>query len=318
MNRVPGVPAPVLTSEILAALRSRFGNSLSEPQPLAAGEWSRAYALTVEGRELVVRVGRYGRDHLKDEFAARAFSNPRLPVPEVLACGEVDGLCYAVSERLHGTPLDALDAEQFTRALPSFLDTLDEIRSVDLAQTEGFGSWEPDGAAPHASWAEYLLEIGKPRARLAGWRDALHTSPTGTASFDQGRRRLEELAPRLPNVRDLIHGDLLNRNILVNAGTSTVSAVLDWGNSIYGDSLYDAAWLITWWSWYPQWKTVDIRARIRERLWVGDRLPADLDERLLAYEIYIALDGIAFCAFSERWNEVETISRTVARLAASV
>jgi len=23
-------------------------------------------------------------------------------------------------------------------------------------------------------------------------------------------------------------------------------------NSLYGDYLYDAAWLIYWWRWYPQ------------------------------------------------------------------
>ena len=313
------MPAPVLTAEILAALRSRFGSALADarPQPLAAGEWSRAYVLTLAEREVVVRVGRHGEDYLKDAVAARAFSAPLLPIPEVLTCGEADGLWYAVSERLRGTPLDDLDARQLARALPSLLDTLDAIRSVDLGGVEGFGIWNPDRSGPYADWARALLAVGEPKARLPGWRDALRASPTGWGPFESGLRRLDELAPRLPVARELIHGDLLNRNILIAESTSAVSGVLDWGNSLYGDSLYDAAWLITWWSWFPQWKSIDIRARIRERLWVGCRLPADLDERLLAYQIHIALDGIAYCAFTARWDDVESISRTVARLAAS-
>ena len=42
--------------------------------------------------------------------------------------------------------------------------------------------------------------------------------------------------------RHVIHGDLLNRNILVDG--ERINAVLDWGNALYGDHLYDAAWLL--------------------------------------------------------------------------
>jgi hypothetical protein len=26
----------------------------------------------------------------------------------------------------------------------------------------------------------------------------------------------------------------------------------DWGNALYGDHLYDAAWLLYWWPWMPE------------------------------------------------------------------
>jgi hygromycin-B 4-O-kinase len=37
------------------------------PVPLAAGGWSTAYALTIAGRAMVLRVNRYGGDFAKDE-----------------------------------------------------------------------------------------------------------------------------------------------------------------------------------------------------------------------------------------------------------
>jgi hypothetical protein len=58
------VPLPVLTAAVLADLRRRFGPGLSDPQPLAAGAWSRGYALAVDEREVVVRVGNYGDERL--------------------------------------------------------------------------------------------------------------------------------------------------------------------------------------------------------------------------------------------------------------
>jgi hygromycin-B 4-O-kinase len=305
---------PVLTTEILADLRSRFGPDISDPQPLATGAWSRAYALGVDDREVVVRVGNHGEDYLKDATAATTFASSRVPIPGVIAYGEVGGLFYVVSERLHGTVLDDLDAGQVTRVLPSLLGALDAMRSVDLAGTTGFGIWRPDGTAPCPGWAQALLAIGDDRPRLPGWRDALAASPIGMGPFEQGLQRLQDLVAHLPNVRELIHGDLLSRNLLVSG--NAVAGVLDWGNSMYGDSLYDAAWLIFCWPLYPQWKSVDIRAHIRDHLCIGGRLPAGFDERIHAYEIHIALGAVAYCAFRERWDEVEAFARTVTRLAA--
>ena len=308
------MPPPVLTDEVLADLRSRFGPGLPDPQPFAAGAWSRAYAFAVDGRELVVRVGEHGDDYLKDAAAATRFASPRVPVPKVIAYGEAGGLFYAVSERMHGTTLDDLDAGQVTQLLPAFLGMLDEIWSADLAGTTGFGVWRPDGTAPHAGWAQALLEVGEDRPRFPGWRDALAASAIGMGPFERGLRRLQESVADLPDVRELAHADLLNRNLLVSG--DAVAGVLDWGSSLYGDSLYDAAWLIFCWPLYPQWKSVDIRAHIRDHLCVGGRPPAGFDERIHTYEIHIALGAVAHCAFRESWDEVELFARALARLTA--
>lgn len=278
------------------------------------GAWSRAYVVAVHDHEVVVRVGNHGDDYLKDAIAATKFSSPRVPVPKVIAHGEAGGLFYVVSERLYGTALDDLDADQVTRVLPSLLGVLDEIRSADLAGTTGFGGWRPDGTAPYSRWAQALLEVGEDRPRLPGWRDALAASPTGMRPFERGLRQLQDLVSHLPDVRELIHSDLFSRNVLV--ADNAVAGVLDWGNSMYGDSLYDMAWLIFCWPLYPQWQSVDIRAHIRDHLSVGARPPTGFDERIHVYEIHIALGAVAHSAFRQRWDQVEAFSRTLTRLAA--
>lgn len=129
--------------------------------------------------------------------------------------------------------------------LPCLMNVLDAIRGTDVTASRGYGIWAPDGAAPRRSWPEALLNISDDRARVAGWRKALETAPAAAAAFDIGYAKLRSLAGLLPGARHLIHGDLLNRNVLVRG--SPVSAVLDWGNAMYGYWLYDAAWLIYWW-----------------------------------------------------------------------
>lgn len=98
----------------------------------------------------------------------------------------------------------------------------------------------------------------------------------------------------MPDERQLIHEDLLNRNVLVNG--NEITAVFDWGNAMYGDALYDTAWLLYWWPWYPQWSEIDIRAALD--------LSDDVDDRLFAYQLHIGLDHLAYTAATERWDDL--------------
>lgn len=157
-----------------------------------------------------------------------------------------EGWAYAVSGRVRGTALDDLSGEAVARTLPSLL------RALDAAGTSGYGIWTPDGRAPQASWPEALLAIGTETPRVPGWRAALVDSGIGLGPVEAGLSALAALTPCLPDARRLIHGDLLSRNVL--AGEAGITGVLDWGNALYGDPLYDAAWLLHWWPWYPGWR----------------------------------------------------------------
>ena len=53
------------------------------------------------------------------------------------------------------------------------------------------------------------------RPRIGNWREELQRSSIGTESFTLGYAKLGELVGELPNHRQLIHGDLLNHNVLV-------------------------------------------------------------------------------------------------------
>ena len=83
-------------------------------------------------------------------------------------------------------------------------------------------------------------------------------SPTATATFEEGYGRLKELVEFCPEDRHLVHEDLMNFNVLVDR--DRISAVLDWGSSIYGDFLYDLVKIVFYEPWYPQ-STADTRQR---------------------------------------------------------
>ncbi len=304
---------PSLTLESARRLvRERFGARASVPVPLSAGEWSRAYSLTLDGAEAVLRLGAHGEDFEKDRAAAH-LAAPRVPVPRVLESGPFDDAFYCLAPRARGTALDDLTGAGMEAVLPALLRTLDTIGALDVSDTSGYGMWTASRTAPHGTWGDALLAIATETPRVPGWRAALERSDTGPAPFDAGIARLSQLAPNLPAERRLIHGDLLSRNVLtVGDG---ITAVLDWGNALYGDHLYDAARLLYWWPWYPRWRRIDLRSRLTGHWRATSRVPDDLEDRLLAYRLHIGLDAIAYCAFKGRWDEVRRNSRTVLELA---
>jgi hygromycin-B 4-O-kinase len=268
---------------------------------LNGGDWSAAYAYLHEGKEYVIRFAASKEDFEKDQKIS-SYATPMLRVPRVVEIGEAFRGYFAISERNHGIFLDDLDGKQMKKTLPSLLKILDEIRTIDLSDTSGYGPWEAKDSASYATWQEYLLGSFKdePTNRVSGWREKLQSSPIGSGPFDKAKKVLEKMVDKMPADRFLIHGDLLYRNVLVR--DDKIDAVIDWGNSMYGDSLYDVAWLIYWWPWYPEWGDIDIKRKVLSNYQkIGFDMP-NIENRLLCYQIHIGLDAQKYNAFTDSWD----------------
>ncbi|MEV0644425.1 phosphotransferase [Phytomonospora sp. NPDC050363] len=280
-------------------ITDRYGPRASPPVLLGAGEWSRAYAFTLDGAEVIAKIGEHGEDFAKDAAVA-VLADGVGGVPKVVETGRAGSRHFVVAERAHGTYLDELDGDGMRQVLPSLLSTMRAVRALP-APGSGYGAWLPDLTAPHATWAQTLTAISGPEhPRVAGWQRALAESPTGRGPFDEASEVLAELAPACPDVRQLVHSDLLYRNVLVAGGR--ISAVLDWGNSLYGDGLYDLAWLIYWWPFYPSWRDIDIEAEVMAHLRETGEYGDDTRLRLRCCLIHIGLDAQSYNAFTGSWH----------------
>jgi hygromycin-B 4-O-kinase len=302
---------PITDAEACRFVAGHYGRRAADIRLLGAGEWSRAYGFVLDGRDTVIRFGDHVEDFRKDQVMA-AHSSAALPIPPVIEIGAAGDGYFAVSQRAPGELLDGLDVAGMRAALPGLLAALDALRDIDVSGTEGYGNWAPDRTGPAASWAQALLAISQETARVPGWRAALAASPVGTRPFDQGYARLRELAAGLPDQRNLIHGDLVNRNVLVQG--SRITAVIDWGNALYGDWLYDAAWLIFWWPWFPQWQGIDITAELERHWGQHGGLPPGLHHRLRACLVHIGLDAMAYNAYRGRGDDLARIASQLTEL----
>lgn len=300
--------------DIEAFLFARYGPDVDEVAPLGKGEWSKAFGFRHAGREYVIRFGKYVEDFAKDRRAA-AHSSPALPIPPVLEIGETADGYYALSERVHGTYIDDADAEQMAALLPALFTALDAMRLADVSGTRGYGGWGADGNAGFASWRATLVDVAadRPSDRVNGWRVRLAASAVGSEPFDRAYATLRALLPNMPEVRCLIHSDLLHWNVLVDGNRLT--GVLDWGCGLYGDFLYDLAWLCFWQPWFPAWQGIDFRAEaLRHYTAIGLEVP-HFDERLRCCMIHIGLGGQAYQAWTGAWDELRDTARRTLEIA---
>ncbi len=302
------------TDQAATFLAARFSGAASDVAPLGGGVWSQAYAFQWAGRECVIRFGAHGDDFARDRLAAR-FAGPALPIPAVVELGEAFDGYYAIAERAFGNYIDDVDEAQMRGLLPGLFAALDAMRVAELTDATGYGPWDSDGNACFPSWRAALLDVvnDRPGHRTHGWWARLAASAVGSAPFDAGYRRLEGLAGDLPDLRCLIHSDLLHYNVLVEG--DRITGVLDWGCAMTGDFLYDLAWLCFWQPWYPAWQRIDFALEARRHYdAIGLAVP-DFAQRLLCCQLHIGLAGMAYQAYAGDWVNLEGTARRAMELA---
>ena len=287
------MPAALTAEEARAFLRERGHDPMDVTQLKAGGGlWSTTFTFREDERDYVVRFHER-RDDLEKDGLAERWRSARLRIPHMVEIGDHETGGYGIAERVWGGAIDDLDEAGMRRILPSLFAAMDAMREADLAGTSGYGLWHGDGRAPHVSWRDALLGETAPGER-AQQRAALERLPVGSRDFDLGLERMRELVTLSTEGRYLVHNDLLYYNLLADEHGLVV---LDWGASIFGDFLYDAALLTFFWPYYAKrWGGIDIRGEL-ERHYRTLRLDIpNFGERLRLCELDIGVSHIYFQA----------------------
>lgn len=293
---------PLTVEAVAAFAEPHFG--ASDVEQLPSGTWSQAFALTVGSDPLVLRIGGFFDDYGLDQVAS-GWARPALPVPEVLELGHALDRWFVLTRRVVGTPLDSLDEIGWCAALPSLMEMLVALQTLELP-TGGAGPVARDRPLG-MTWHQWLLEsaTNPTDPRLGRWRDAMLAHVGVVNRYDAAVADLDRTVGDCPELRRVVHTDL-SGNTFVASGN--VSGVFDWGNAVIGDPAYDVAHLTFWAPWHPGCPEPDLRAAAVEVLGDG------AGERIRTYELHVALDALRFNAAMGRPRTIEAVLHRMSEL----
>ncbi len=287
---------PFLHSKVIIFLENCYSAPISNLSNIGQGTWSQCFGYTVASNKYVIRFGKYQSDFTKDRYAAQ-FRTSTLPIPKFYSHGKAfDDYYYAISQRKYGTAIESLTSSDWNALIPNLVDVFEELRCIKLPVTIVPGDWDFETSRlidqPN-NWVDFLLRIecDNNSVRMQGWGKKLDHLPQAKAVFRSALSLLKETAD--PNVRlSIVHGDLLNRNVL--SKNNRVSGIFDWGCGMFGDHLYDLALLKFWNPWCPHLDMNRFSSALEKRWEKNDYKVINFHNRLLACHLHIGLRYIAY------------------------
>ena len=297
--------------QITETLGQYFGKAISGLAPIGTGQIASAYSFAVGGREYIVRfvTGMMATSFDKDRFAFNRLPPAGVPVPPIIHIGIFNDFHFAISPKVPGVPLDALSDEENLRLAPGLMETLDLIHSVDISDTEGYGYFDGDGVGLYKGWREYLPSVADEESDdefYGKWYHMFDDTFLDRELFERVYERMSALLKYCPEERYLVHADYAFGNVLAHDGE--ITAVLDWANAMYGDFLFDVAFLDLG---YPDFQ---YRARFRRFYEERSRATPHFEERVLCYKFYISLDSQKWYAMSGNTHDNERMRKLTLRM----
>ena len=291
------IKPPISRAELLALLTERFDTQVTRTKSIATGQMAKGFFFEANGEDFVIRFTRanvaFGLS--KDHYAYTHFSSPQIPIPEVICIEPYQEFTYIITRKMPGEILDLLSAEEYGQLLPNLIETLDAIHQTDVSYTRGYGSFDGQGNGPLSSWPEHLLHVGEEedeRWFYGKWHRLFDTTFLERGLFNRIYEEMKSLLPLCPTERFLVHADFGSDNALAENGK--ITAVLDWANAVYGDFLFDVAWLDMWSDACSY--GLDLNGRFRQYYQEQGRDIPHYDERFRCNQCYIALDSLRFYA----------------------
>ncbi len=294
--------------EIEAFLKNNFAPNILNFEMINGGEGSQAYGFSVSGQGYIIRVNKhYSLGFKKDEFAFTHYSALGVPIPKIYQIGKInDQLHYCISQKVEGKIVSSLKSADFMAITHELFKVLDAIHSADVSHTRGYGKWDAEGKAESKSWREQIMSVDAYAKSTPSNPGLFETSFLEKSFWDKVQARLSELLPYCPEERYLVHGDYGFNNVFSDG--SSITGVIDWEGSLYGDFLFDVAWL-SFWSQNLNYQELYLKHTDKKGVKIEH-----FKERVLCYKLYIGLGTLSFYAYSQQKDKYEKVKETLGKL----
>ena len=287
--------------EVRRFLDKKFDFKVDNLEFLKGGEFSQAFSYDVRERSHVIKI-RNTRKQFEKEFVAYETIKEKdntIPIPRIFDIGvfqenENENLYYCISEKVEGKILTEYRYSEMKIIDPFLIRMLIKIHQVDISDTKNFGKWTKFEQTSFKSWKDYILDFI--RDQKVYWNKIYSNGIFEKELHETLGKEIEELMEFSSEKRYLVHGDYGYDNVLATP-QGKITGVIDWEHSMFGDFVYDIAWL-DFWGFVQENNYRKIYKRIHDK--ISNEEITNYDERVRCYRLYIGLGALAFFSDSNQ------------------
>jgi aminoglycoside phosphotransferase (APT) family kinase protein len=194
------------------------------------------------------------RDENGDEYAVKysnnAFNdvlslelikknNLQIPVPKLYGHFPFEKGTVVILEKINFPLLETVPQDKQHTYINSMLANLNKIHSIKSSTAGLLNSQDRS-----LSWKEWLLFKYSDDHPWFRWKEIMAREGVNSdlikSSVGNIRKKIQEIELKL-DIYSFLHTDFNQRNLFVNPETDEIAAIVDWGEAMFGDPLYDFA-----------------------------------------------------------------------------
>jgi len=276
--------------EAKVLLEEIFKFPVKQIEEAATGKIKKVYFFRCKDIAYVIRFSKDDKEFKFEKYLQETLKGEDFPLAKLLYTGAFNNYYYAVSEKLEGAAINTLNENEVKSALPSIMEALTKLHSIDVEASAGYGWLKVDRNGTFNTFTEFLESFfsREQEGFWKGWYDLFESSCLDFNTFHILYKKMMELAPYCEGRRYLTHTDFHYNNLLIN--NSKIVGIIDWGGVSYLDFIFDAARLIME---FPEFNLLDEFQVFYKQ---HNMDVSNFNERFLCAALCHSLDGMRFWA----------------------
>lgn len=162
-------------------------------------------------------------------------NNIEIPVPKVFGHFEFEGKTVVILEKVTYPLLESTKVEEMGKYIPSMVENL---KKIHLVKSERAGLLTDDNET--RNWKELLLAIFD--GTNIDWQEVSQRKGVDGELIKNSVRKMIEKIKNMEftgSPYSLLHTDFNQRNLFVNPENDQIASIIDWGEAMFGDPIYD-------------------------------------------------------------------------------
>lgn len=276
------------------SLLKKLKFDVKEINEMSTGQIAKTFEFNVDDKNYFIQFNQENMSQgtINEIIFADEFKRNAIPLRNIKNQGEYFDYRYVITEKVTGKPFDKLTEDEFVELIPEVIKMLKKISETNISKFSNFGWLDENGNGKFESWETHLKFVREeePGWFYENWHELFDSTFLEKDKFDFYYEKMIEFILYLPKERKLIHSGYCGGNIIIEDGK--ITAILDWQDARYGDSVFDLAYMIFWMNKSTAQKCIS--EYINEFKIDPDQ--NNLLERIKCYKYYIGLDCLRFAA----------------------